>query len=146
MFQERYSGAFMLYVFPAVLVFCKMNMFLLTSLPNMIIDCEQLSRWVGGSPGKWSVVGWQVVSVVHGFNKTQEKNLFGVKISSMHFGRDLFCCSNFILFYIDNTEKANLTARNSHSNLLFLKIHKCCIFKENKSRVYWNFNKYLLRL
>ena len=34
------------YVFPAVFVFCKMNMFLLSSLSNMIQDSA--SRWVGG--------------------------------------------------------------------------------------------------
>ena len=33
-----------LYVFPAVFVFCKMNMFLLSTLPDMIID--SVSRWV----------------------------------------------------------------------------------------------------
>ena len=32
-----------------------------------------VGRWVGGSVGKWSVVGWSVVggSVVGGFNKTR---------------------------------------------------------------------------
>ena len=45
MFQECYSSVFMLVVFPALLVFCKMNMFLLSTLPNMIVD--SVSRWIG---------------------------------------------------------------------------------------------------
>ena len=35
-----------LYVFPALFVFCKMNMFLLSSISNMIND--SVNRWVGG--------------------------------------------------------------------------------------------------
>ena len=35
-------------------------------------------------------------SLVRGFDKTQEKNMFGVVISPVHFGGSLFCCSNFI--------------------------------------------------
>ena len=66
-FQEWFPGFFMLYLFPAVLVFCKMNMFLLSSLPNMI------GLVAGGLVGMWSVVSWLVDSVVRGFNKTQEK-------------------------------------------------------------------------
>ena len=50
-----------LYVFPAVIVFCKINMFLLSNLPNLIIDsvsCWVSSRWVGfrlagGFGGPW---------------------------------------------------------------------------------------------
>ena len=57
-------------------------------------------------------------SVVRGFNKNQEKNMFGVVISP-----------DFIFFYIDDKEKTNLIARSSHSNLLFLKIHKYYNFK-----------------
>ena len=54
------------------------------------------------------------------------KNMFGVVISPVQFGRGLFCSSIFISFHIDNTEKINLIARSSHSNLqLFLKIYKC---------------------
>ena len=43
-----------------MLVFCKKYKFLLSSLPNMLID--SVSHWVvvGGSLGKWSVVGWKV--------------------------------------------------------------------------------------
>ena len=50
--------------------------------------------------------------------------MFGIKILPMHFGRGLFCCCNFIFFYIDDKEKTNLTVRSSHSNILFLKIYK----------------------
>ena len=49
-------------------VFCKMNMFLLSSLSNMIIDSA--SYWVGGCLVSGGLIGR---SVVHGFNKTQEK-------------------------------------------------------------------------
>ena len=66
-FQECFPGFFMLYLFPAVLVFRKMNMFLLSSLPNMI------GLVAGGLVGMWSVVSWLVDSVVRGSNKTQEK-------------------------------------------------------------------------
>ena len=47
-----------------------MNIFLLSSLSNMIIDSA--SHWVGG---RWSVERWSVVGglVVRGFIKTQEK-------------------------------------------------------------------------
>ena len=74
-FQECYSGVFMLYIFPAAIVFCKMSIFLLSSLPNVIIDSE--SRWIGGSVGKWSVVGCLVVSMVRRFSKTQKKTCLG---------------------------------------------------------------------
>ena len=45
-------------------MFCKVNIMLFSSLLNMIT--ESLGRWVdrsvvGGSVGKWSVVGWSVV-------------------------------------------------------------------------------------
>ena len=61
------------YVFPLVLVFCKMNMLLLSSLPNMIID--SVSHWVGSRWVAGQVVGGRFVggSVVRGFNETQEK-------------------------------------------------------------------------
>ena len=56
--------------FPAVFMFCKLNILLFSSLLNMItasVGRWVSSRWVGGSVGKWSVVSW---SVVGGFNKT----------------------------------------------------------------------------
>ena len=82
-----------LYVFPAVFVFCKMNMFLISSLANLIIDSA--SRWVGG----WWVGGRLVDgSVVRQFDKTLEKSVFGVVISSEHFGGGLCCRSNFNVF------------------------------------------------
>ena len=43
--------------------------------------------------------------------------MFEVVILPVHFDRGLFCCSNFIFFYIDDKEKTNLIARNSHSYL-----------------------------
>ena len=46
-----YYNEVLLFVFPAALVFSKMNMFLLLSLPNMIIDAVRHcvgSRWVRG--------------------------------------------------------------------------------------------------
>ena len=48
-------------------------MFLLSSLPNMIID--SVSHWVGSQWVAGLVVGGRFVggSVVRGFNKTQEK-------------------------------------------------------------------------
>ena len=51
-------------------MFCKVNIMLFSSLLNMIT--ASLGRWVGGSVGQWSVVGWSVVrgSVLAGFNKT----------------------------------------------------------------------------
>ena len=52
---------------------------------------------VGSSVGKWSV-GQQSVDLI----KPKKKNMFGVVISLVHFGRGLFCYSNFIFFYIDN--------------------------------------------
>ena len=55
-------------------------MFLLPSLSNMIN--YPASRWVGGQ--SFGVLG------VRGFNKTQEKNIFGVAVLSVHFGRGLF--------------------------------------------------------
>ena len=41
-------------------------------------------------------------SVVRGFNN---KNMFEVLISHSHFGRGLFCYSNFNFFYIDDEEE-----------------------------------------
>ena len=54
--------------FPAIFMFCKLNILLISSLLNMIT--ASLSgwiggRWVGGLVGKWSVVSWWVVG---GFN------------------------------------------------------------------------------
>ena len=70
------------HVFPAVFVFCKMNMLLLPSLSNMIIDSA--SCWVGGRwlvsrevSGRWSGGRLNGGSVVYGFNKTQEKKCLG---------------------------------------------------------------------
>ena len=37
-------------------------------------------------------------SVVSGFNKTQEKTMFEVLISPVHFGRYFFCYPNFNFF------------------------------------------------
>ena len=56
-------------------------------------------RWVGGK-----VVGGQLVggSMVRRFNKTLEKNQFGIVISHVHLGRGLFCYSNVSFFYIDD--------------------------------------------
>ena len=50
-------------MFPAVFVFCKMNIFLSSSLSDMIINLV----------GKWSVGRW---SVVGEFNKTLSKLVF----------------------------------------------------------------------
>ena len=53
-------------------------------------------------------------SVVCGFNKTQEKNMFGVVISPVHFGRCFFfVVLILIFFYIDNKEETNLTVRSN---------------------------------
>ena len=60
----------------------------------------------------WWVVGW----LVQGVNKTQEKNMFAVVIMLLHFGRELFCYSNFIYLYINNKKEARLTATIIHSN------------------------------
>ena len=43
--------------------------------------------------------------------------MFRVMISPGHFGRGLFCYSNFDFFYIDDKEEINLIPRSSHSNL-----------------------------
>ena len=45
------------------------------------------------------------------------KEMFGVVISPVHFGRCLFCYSNFNFFEIDNKEKTSWIARRSHPNL-----------------------------
>ena len=56
---------------------------------------------VGRSVGKWSVDGssvgrWSVNLV------KPRKNMFGLVILPLHFGRGLSCYSNFIFFYNDN--------------------------------------------
>ena len=48
------------YIFPAVFMFCKVNILLFSSLLNMItasVGWWGSGQWVGGSVGKWSVVG-----------------------------------------------------------------------------------------
>ena len=48
------------YIFPAVFMFCKVNILLFSSLLNMItasVGWWGSDQWVGGSVGKWSVVG-----------------------------------------------------------------------------------------
>ena len=65
----------------------------------------------GESVGKWSVI-WRSVDLIK-----STKNMFGVVISSVHFDRGLFCCSNFNFFYIDDKEETSLIARSSHANL-----------------------------
>ena len=54
--------------------------------------------------------------MVDGFIKTG-KNVFGIVISPLHFGRDLFCYSNLIFFYIEDKEETSLIVRSSDSNL-----------------------------
>ena len=56
-----------------MLVFCKVNVFLLSSLPSMIID--SVSHWVGSRWVAGLVVGGWLVGglVVRRFNETQEK-------------------------------------------------------------------------
>ena len=56
-----------------------MNMFLLSSISNMII--YSASRWVGGQVGGGRLIGW---SVVHDI--TQEKKMFVGVILPVHFG------------------------------------------------------------
>ena len=62
-----------------MLAFCKMNMFLLSSLSSILLIQRVVGSVVGGSVGKWSVVGGRLVfgSVVHGFNKTQVETCLG---------------------------------------------------------------------
>ena len=62
-----------LYVFPAVFVFYKMNMILLSSLSYIIIDSA--GRWIVGQCVGGYMVGGRLVdwSVVRGLNKTQDK-------------------------------------------------------------------------
>ena len=60
-------------IFPAVFVFCKIDIFLLSSLLNGILSVGSVSigsvgQWVGGSVSKWSVVGWSVVSEFNKFH------------------------------------------------------------------------------
>ena len=51
--------------------------FLLSSLPNMIID--SVSRWVGseGSVGKWSMTGWLVGQWSVDLIKPRTKHVWG---------------------------------------------------------------------
>ena len=52
--------------------FCKINMFLLSNLSNMIIDSA--TRWVDS----WWIVGYVIIGfVVSGFIKTHEKHVWG---------------------------------------------------------------------
>ena len=83
-----------------------------------------VSSVVCGLVSKWSVVGRPVGPWSVDLIKNPEKNMFWVVISLVHFGRGLFCYSNFFFFSIDNKEETNLIARSSHSNFwLFLKIN-----------------------
>ena len=53
--------------------------------------------------------------------------MVGVVILLLHFGRGLFCYSNFTFFSINDKEETNLIARSSHSSLLLfvkIKLHK----------------------
>ena len=43
--------------------------------------------------------------------------MLGVVILPVHFGRGLFCYSDFNFFYIDDTGETNFIAKDSHSNL-----------------------------
>ena len=65
---------------------------------------------VVGSVGKWLVVDWSVSQWSVDLIKPR-KNMFGVVISPVHFGRSLFYYSNFNFFYIDDKEETNLIAR-----------------------------------
>ena len=86
-------------------------MFLLSSLYDYWLS-ESLDRWSVGRWLKGRVVGGPVVRLTeHG------KNTFGVVISAAHFGRGLFCYSNFSFLYIDDKEETNLITTSSHSNL-----------------------------
>ena len=38
--------------------------------------------------------------------------MFGVVISPVHFGRGLFCYSNFTFFYVDDEEEKSLTLKS----------------------------------
>ena len=78
------------YIFPAVFMFCKVNILLFSSLLNIITPSGGrcvVGRWVGGSVGKWSVVGWSVVGglVVGEFNKTLFKHKIFFIIDSFVF-------------------------------------------------------------
>ena len=98
-----------------------MNMYLLSSFPNMIIDSVIVGSVVGELVGKWSVVGCRLVGglVVRGFNKTPEKQVWGCDFACVHWSidRGLFCYSNFSFFYVDDKGKRNLIARSIYSNL-----------------------------
>ena len=51
------------YIFPAVFMFCKVNILLFSSLLNIIAPSGGrcvVGRWVGGSVGEWSVGRWLV--------------------------------------------------------------------------------------
>ena len=59
-------------------VFCKVNILLFSSLLNVIIASVGRrvgGRWVGGSLGKGSVVGWLVVG---GFNETPKCSVLNI--------------------------------------------------------------------
>ena len=97
--------------------------------------------------GRWVRVGARLVggSVVHGgTDEKTRKNMFGVEISPVHLGRDLFCYSNFNFLYIDDKEETNLITRSSRSNLkLFLKIcNKYDKFKQNKPTTCCDFKSF----
>ena len=59
-----------------------------------------------------SVSRWSVDLI-----KPRIKNMFEMVISPVHFGRGLFCYSNFNSFYVDDKEETNLIARSNHLNL-----------------------------
>ena len=59
------------------------------------------SRWVGGK-----VVGGRFIGgSVRRFNKTLEKNMFGIVISAVPFGRGLFCYSDISLYILTINKK-----------------------------------------
>ena len=64
-----------------------------------------------------SVVGLLVDRCFMNLIKFPGKEMFGVVISPVHFGRCLFCYSSFNFFEIDNKEKTSWIARRSHPNL-----------------------------
>ena len=68
------------YIFPAVVMFCKVNILLFSSLLNKINASG--ARWVGGRWVDGSVVG---SSVVGGFNKTLFKHKTFIIIDSFMF-------------------------------------------------------------
>ena len=104
-----------------------------------------LIQWVVGSVVGGSVLDWLVGLVVRGFNKTQEKTCLGWRFRLCTLVEVYFVDLILFFFHSNGTEKANLTAGSSHSNVLFLKIYKYYNFKQ-KVRAYWNFIKYLFHL